>query len=73
MAARGESGAGTSAATHELCFASLHDPGRALAIPCDASGRVDLDRLTERMRISYLGARAMLGREYGYPTVAQRH
>jgi hypothetical protein len=53
--------------------ASLHDPGRALAIPCDASGRVDLDRLTERMRISYLGARAMLGREYGYPTVAQRH
>jgi hypothetical protein len=73
MGARGESVAVGSAATHELCFASLHDPGRAVAIPCDAAGRVDLDRLPEKMRISYLGARAMIGRDYGYPTVARRH
>lgn len=73
MGARGESVVVGSAATHELCFASLHDPGRAVAIPCDATGRVDLDRLPERMRVSYLGARAMLGREYGYPIVVCRH
>ena len=73
MGARIETGTGGPAATHELCFASLHDPGRAVAIPCDAAGHVDLDRLPEKLKISYLGARAMIGRDYGYPTVAVRH
>jgi hypothetical protein len=59
--------------THELRFVSLFHPGRGIAIPCDPSGAVDLDALTERMRNAYLGARAMLGREYAYPTVERAH
>lgn len=42
-------------------------------MPCDESGKVDLDSLSERQRIAYLGARAMVGREYFYPTVQQAH
>lgn len=59
--------------THELCFASLHDPGRAVTFPCDAAGQVDLDGLSERLRNAYLGTRARIGRDFGYPTVAVRH
>jgi len=59
--------------SHQLRFVSLFDPGRGLAVPCDASGKVDMDSLTERLRNAYLAARAMVGREYGYPTVQQRH
>lgn len=58
---------------HELRFASLFDPGRALVVPCDAQGHVDLDALSERLRNAYLGARAMVGREYAHPTVQTRH
>ena len=32
--------------SHELHFASLHNPGRGLAVPCDAQGHVLLDRLS---------------------------
>ncbi len=59
--------------SHELLFASLFHPGRGIAVPCDASGRVDLDALPERMRNAYLGARALVGREYAFPTVHSRH
>ncbi len=58
---------------HELRFASLYDPGRGVVVPCDAEGHVNLDELTERMRMAYLGARAMVGREYAYPTVQTSH
>ena len=58
---------------HELRFVSLFDPGRALVVPCDAQGHVDLDALSERLRMAYLGARAMVGREYAHPTVQTRH
>lgn len=61
------------AQTHELRFASLFHPGRGVVVPCSESGNVDLDRLTERLRLAYLGARAMIGREYGYPTVRRSH
>ena len=59
--------------SHELRFASLHHPGRGVAVPCDEAGHVDLDSLTERLRNAYLGARAMVGREYLYPTVQLAH
>lgn len=59
--------------SHELRFSSLFHSGRGVVVPCDASGRVDLDVLPERMRIAYLGARAMIGREYAYPVVECRH
>lgn len=62
-----------TAAGHELRFVSLFDAGRAIAFPCDAEGHVDLDHLSERLRVAYLGARAMIGREYGYPTVETVH
>lgn len=55
--------------SHELRFASLYHSGRGVVVPCDASGRVDMDALPERLRNAYLGARAMVGREYLFPTV----
>jgi hypothetical protein len=61
------------AMSHVLRFDSLFHPGRGVAVPCDASGKVDMDNLTERLRNAYLGARAMVGREYAYPTVQLAH
>lgn len=52
-----------------LCFRSLFNSGRGYAFPCDADGRVDLDQLSERVRINYLYARAMVGRDLGVPAV----
>ena len=56
--------------SHELRFASLHHPGRALAVPCTADGQVDLDALPRRLLVSYLGARALIGRDYAHPVVS---
>jgi hypothetical protein len=53
----------------ELRFQSLFHGGRALAFPCDAKGRVDLDALSERARVNYLYARTVIGREYAVPAV----
>lgn len=53
----------------ELRFQSLFNDGRALAFPCDAAGRVDLDALSERARVNYLYARAVVGREFAMPAV----
>lgn len=67
----------TAASTdyYELRFDSLFIEGRGLAFPCDATGQVDLDRLSDRARRNYLYARAVIGREFGYPAIraAQRH
>lgn len=52
-----------------LRFVSLHDPGRAVAVPCNAAGIVDMNALSQRLRTAYLGARALVGREYACPTV----
>ncbi|MDH5338703.1 MAG: hypothetical protein OEW22_02920 [Rubrivivax sp.] len=60
-------------ASHELRFASLYQPGRGVVVPCDATGRVDLDALSERLLNAYLGARAMVGREYAFPVVQRTH
>ena len=61
------------ALAHELRFDSLFHPGRGVAVPCDASGRVDMDTLTERLRNAYLAARAMVGRDYACPRVQPAH
>lgn len=61
------------AAAYELRFQSLFNEGRALAFPCDAQGRVDMDALSERARGNYLYARAVVGREYATPAVQRRH
>ena len=72
-AAGAASAAASCAASHELRFESLFHPGRCVSVPCDASGHVDMDRLTERLRNAYLGARAMVGRDYAYPRVQPTH
>ena len=53
----------------QLRFHSLLHPGRGFAFPCDLQGHVDLDRLSEKARINYLYARAMVGRELAVPEV----
>ena len=65
--------ASVSARSHELHFVSAHDPGREVVVPCDEVGHVDLDALSDRLRTSYFGARALAGREYLFPTVHLAH
>ena len=60
------------AAEHELRFDSLFVPGRAMSFPCDSSGRVELDALSEPARCNYLFARAVVGREFAVPQVVPR-
>lgn len=43
--------------------------GRGYAFPCDSSGHVDLDGLSERGRDSYLFARAVVGRDVAWPEI----
>ncbi len=62
-----------TAPSHRLRFTSLFDAGRGVAVPCDAEGHVDMDTLPERLRAAYLGARALVGREYAFPTVEPSH
>ncbi|HEY0825673.1 MAG TPA: hypothetical protein VGD76_17940 [Ramlibacter sp.] len=59
----------TSASAYQLRFQSLFHSGRGFAFPCDPSGRVDLDRMSERARNNYFYARAMVGRELAAPAV----
>ena len=54
---------------YELRFQSLFDKGRALAFPCDAGGRVDLDGLSERALCNYVYARTLIGRDFALPAV----
>ena len=61
--------AALDAQAFELRFGSLTRGGRALAFPCDACGRVDLDALGPRALGDYLYARAMVGREFLRPAV----
>lgn len=53
----------------QLRFASLFHTGHSLTFPCDASGRVTLDRLTERSRNNYFFARVVVGRDDAWPVV----
>ena len=65
--------AGAAACSHELLFGSLYAHGPGIVVPCDETGNVDIDSLTQRMRNTYFGARAMIGREYSYPIVQVVH
>ena len=60
-------------ASHELLFRSLFVEGRGLAFPCNASGEVPLDDMSERSRSSYFFARSVVGRDYACPVVRPRH
>ena len=48
---------------YEIRFQSLYNEGRALTFPCDAQGHVEMDALSEKARLNYLYARAVVGRE----------
>ena len=58
--------------SHEIRYQSLFR-GPSLCFPCDERGAVELDALSERARENYLYARAVVGLEYAYPSVCQRH
>jgi hypothetical protein len=53
----------------ELRFQSLFDSGRGYSFPCDPTGHVDLNELSESARNNYLYARAMVGRELAVPAL----
>jgi len=56
-------------ACFEIRYQSLFHEGRGLSFPCDAEGHVPLDSLSESALESYLYARAVVGREYAYPSI----
>ena len=67
---RAHAGATSAAPSHfELRFEPLCTPGRGMAFPCDARGRVELDALSEPARHNYFYARAVVGREFATPAV----
>lgn len=53
----------------ELRFRSLFKEGRGYSFPCDARGGVDMDELSDRARLNYLFARALVGRDLHAPEV----
>jgi hypothetical protein len=56
----------------ELRFQSLFIEGRGYAFPCDAEGHVDIDSLSGTLRLNYLYARTLIGREFSLPAVLPR-
>jgi hypothetical protein len=61
-----------SPAGFEIRFESLYQAGKCLAFPCDEKGHVEMDTLSERARMNYLYARALMGREFAAPAVYAR-
>jgi hypothetical protein len=53
----------------QLLFRSLFNAGRGYSFPCDARGCVEMDQLSDRARINYLFARAVVGRDLHVPEV----
>jgi hypothetical protein len=56
-------------AGYVLRFQSLFNEGRGYAFPCDAQGHVDIDALSDRLRVNYLFARTLIGRDFSMPAV----
>ena len=56
-------------AAFELRFRSLFDEGRGYSFPCDASGQVDLDALSDRARDNFFFAHSVIGRDFASPAV----
>ena len=53
----------------QLCFRSMYLTGRGYAFPCDSSGHVELDGLSDEALNNYLFARGVVGREFLTPEV----
>jgi hypothetical protein len=74
MARQGEDDMDASSAVvvtsrHQLCFRPLSTTGTVHAFPCDASGCVDLDALSDGERLTYMLARTLIGRDFRRPEV----
>ena len=54
---------------YELRFRSLFDEGRGYSFPCDSSGQVDIDALSDRARGNYFFVCTVIGREFATPAV----
>jgi hypothetical protein len=54
---------------YELRFAGASNEKRGYAFPCDQTGRVDIDELTDLDRTNYFYARTVIGKELSAPTV----
>ncbi|HEY6407528.1 MAG TPA: hypothetical protein VIY29_08680 [Ktedonobacteraceae bacterium] len=54
---------------YELRFHALFADRRSFSFPCDATGHVDMDSLSERALNNYLYARAVMGFEVSWPDV----
>ena len=59
----------TDAGPYELRYQSLFNEGRAFSFPCDATGRVNMDALSERARHNYFYVRTVVGREFATPAI----
>jgi hypothetical protein len=53
---------------YELRYQSF-DSRLSFVFPCDRKGQVEMDLLSERERLNYLYARAMVGRDLAVPAV----
>ena len=54
---------------YELRFESLFATRIGFFFPCDATGAVDMNALSERARCNYLFARVLVGREFAVPAI----
>ncbi len=60
---------GSSHHSYQLRFQSLFQQGRGYAFPCDETGHVDMDTLSDQARNNYFYARTVIGREFATPAV----
>ena len=59
----------TTTRRNVLRFRSLFNEGRGYSFPCDSSGFVDVDAMSDRARCNYFFARTVIGREFAMPAV----
>lgn len=61
---------GIDTARFELRFRALAHESQGFVFPCDERGHVDLDSMSSSLRMNYLFARALIGRDFSTPVVA---
>lgn len=54
---------------HELVFRDLLNEGNTYVFPCDSTGHVDMDVLSESARNNYFYARVVAGNSISVPIV----
>lgn len=62
---------GTTQMHFELRFQPLTAGGASYSFPCDDAGWVEMDRLSDRERTTYLFARGSVGYALAAPTVSR--